>query len=70
MKNSTNINIPKKYRYQLDEVYKDSEGYWAYSKKGYYFKAMGNHTAHENSQTELLKVIRTLKYCGCDDCLS
>jgi hypothetical protein len=70
MNNKTNIKVPKKYQNMIDEIYKDSEGYWAYSKSGFYFGHMGNgcHTAHEYSQSELLTVIRSLKPCECEKC--
>ncbi|MDH6367061.1 MULTISPECIES: hypothetical protein [unclassified Breznakia] len=60
MKNLTRIKIPKKYIKYIDEVTKDSDGYWAFSKEGVIFESMGCHTAHEPSQKELLSVIRTL----------
>lgn len=60
--------IPKKYQAVLDEVYKDSDGWWAYTKTGYFFEAMECHTAHENSQVELMKVIRTIRPCTCESC--
>jgi hypothetical protein len=68
MKNSTKIKIPKKYEPMLDEVYHDSDGYWAYSKDGFYFHDMDCHTAHEDSQKALLDVISSLKPCDCEDC--
>lgn len=61
--------IPKKYMQNITEVYKDSEGWWAYSKKGYKFEGMGCHTAHEDTQHELLKMIRTMVPCDCDQCM-
>lgn len=68
MLNTTKINIPKKYQPLLAIVEKDIDGYWAYSKNGYYFPSMGCHTAHEDSQIELMKVIRTITKCDCDAC--
>jgi hypothetical protein len=61
--------IPKKYMKHIEEVYKDSDGWWCYSKKGYYFTHMDCHTAHEDTQDQLLQVIRTLAPCDCDQCL-
>lgn len=68
MKNTTSIKIPKKYHHMLDEVYKDGDGYWATSQDGYYFKHMDCHTAHEDTQNDLLSVIRTLDNCNCEEC--
>lgn len=60
--------IPKKYAALLSEVYKDSEGYWAYAKTGYQFAGMGCHTAHEDTQKDLLAMIRTIEPCNCKEC--
>lgn len=69
MINSTNIKIPKKYEHMIDSIYKDEDGYWAYSKNGHMFELMECHTAHEDTQAELLRVIKSLKPCECDDCI-
>ncbi|MEH7210116.1 hypothetical protein V7094_28575 [Priestia megaterium] len=70
MKSNTNMQVPKKYQAMLEEI--DFEGrdsgYWAYSKTGYYFADMDCHTAHEDTQKELLSMIRTLKPCDCEQC--
>jgi hypothetical protein len=70
LKNNTKMKIPKKYMPMIDELYKDGEGYWCYSKEGYYFEEMGQgcHTAHEDTQHEIYLVIRTLKPCECAEC--
>jgi hypothetical protein len=70
VKNNTKIKVPKKYEAFLDEIDLDGDGYWGYSKKGYQFEAMGGecHTAHEDTQKELLAVIRTLMPCNCKEC--
>lgn len=68
MKNTTNIKVPKKYQFMIQEIDKDDDGYWAYSKWGFQFKGMGCHTAHEDTQTELLSMIRTLERCDCENC--
>lgn len=67
---NTNIKVPKKYQAMLEEIdFEGSEsGYWAYTKKGYYFEEMECHTAHEYTQKELLAVIRTIKPCDCENC--
>jgi hypothetical protein len=70
MKNFTNIKVPMKYQPMIDEIDKDSDGYWAYSKYGYHFAGMGGacHTAHEDTHKDLLSMIRTLEPCDCKDC--
>lgn len=68
MKNNTSIKVPKKYQPMLDEVYKDSDGYWAYSKAGYHFPEMGCHTAHEDTQADLMRVVRNVQPCDCGEC--
>ena len=68
MKNTTNIKVPKKYQPMIEVVEKDSDGYWAYTEKGYYFSHMGCHTAHEDSQFALIMVIRTVEKCDCSIC--
>jgi hypothetical protein len=70
MENTTSIKIPKKYESKLELVERDSDGYWAYSIKGFQFEGMGGecHTAHEDTQHELLKMIRTVIPCNCKQC--
>ncbi|MBD8045832.1 hypothetical protein [Clostridium faecium] len=70
MKNTTSIKVPKKYHLMIDEIFYDSDGYWAYSSKGYMFNLSDSHTAHEDTQKELLDAIRTLKPCNCSECTS
>lgn len=69
MKNTTSIKIPKKYADKLVDVYQDFDGYWAESDYGYYFTDMESHTAHEDTQKDLLRVIRTLAPCSCNECV-
>lgn len=70
MDNSTSIKIPKKYQKLLAEVYHDSDGYWAYSKDGYYFSSVDKdcHVAHEDTQGDLLRIIKSLTPCNCEEC--
>lgn len=68
MKNNTTIKVPKKYVPMLDEIDHDSDGYWAYTKAGYYFPYMDCHTAHEDTQKELMRVVRGVAPCDCDEC--
>lgn len=73
LKNNSKIRVPKKYQNMLDEIdYVDQhDGYFLYARKGYYFKAMGygGHVGREDTQTEVLKVIRGLGLCDCEQCL-
>lgn len=68
MKNTTNIKIPKKYQHMIDEIFHDSDGYWGYTKNGYKFDDTECHTAHGNTQSELLQDIRSLTKCDCSEC--
>ena len=53
----------------MDEVFKDSDGYWAYTKKGFRFAQTECHTAHGNTQKEILQDIRSMEPCDCDECM-
>jgi hypothetical protein len=71
MENRTSIKIPKKYEPKIEEVYKDSEkGYWCYTEKGYYFSDAdyGIHIIREDTQQQLLEMIRSIEPCNCDEC--
>jgi len=67
--NSTTIKIPAKYANMLEEVFKDSDGYWAYTAKGFHSPQMGCHTIHEDTQADLMRVIRGVKPCDCVECI-
>lgn len=54
----------------MDEVFKDSDGYWGYTKKGFRFGITECHTAHGNTQKELLSDIRSMEPCDCDECMA
>lgn len=64
------MQVANKWAVMLEEIDNEGKGsgIWAYSKKGFYFEAMGSHTAHEDNQKDLMKVIRTLKPCNCEQC--
>lgn len=68
MKNETSIRIPKKYQKMIKEIYHDSDGYWAYTEKGYFVEGMGCHTIHEDTHKEFLEMMRTIKICNCEEC--
>jgi|SRR5690625_2607461 len=61
MENTTKIRVPKMYQEMLELVEQDADGYWAYAKEGFIFEGMGCGTAHEDTQKDLLEMIRTLK---------
>lgn len=61
--------VPKKYMENMDEVFKDSDGYWAYTKKGFRFAETECHTAHGKTQKEILSDIRSMEPCDCDECM-
>lgn len=72
MKNSTSIKVPKKYQPMVEDIYKDSDkGYWCYANKGYYFSDMdyGVHIIREDTQRQVLDMIKSLRLCECDDCI-
>ena len=48
-------------------IEQDVDGWWAYSKPGYYFPHSDCHTAHEDTRKELNQVIYT-KPCNCKEC--
>ena len=68
MKNYTGMKIAKKYEAGIEEIYKDIDGVWAHAAAGYYFESMDTHTAHEDNQKDLYKVIQTLAPCECEEC--
>ena len=72
MKNDTNIKVPKKYHHMIEEIYQDSDGYWAVTSEGYYAAGTdpcpGLHTIHEDTHKEILEQIRMIKPCDCDEC--
>ncbi|CAM4303900.1 antirestriction protein ArdA [Jeotgalicoccus halotolerans] len=68
MKNFTGMKIAKKYEAGIEEIYKDIDGVWAHAAAGYYFESMDTHTAHEDNQKDLYKVIQTLAPCDCEEC--
>ncbi len=71
MINRTNIIIPKKYEKCIDEIFKDSDGYWCYLSLGYTNPDEpygGLHSIHEDSQKELLSKIRNNEECQCEEC--
>lgn len=60
--NNTTVRIPKKYQEMLEEVSIEFGGeYWAYCKDGYEFGNTETQTAHDYTQADLLKSIRTLR---------
>lgn len=73
MKNTTSIKVPKYLHHKVDEIFNDPDkGYWCHSKKGYYFSEAdyGIHIVREDTQKHLMDMIRSLRKCDCDECLS
>ena len=71
MINRTNIVIPKKYEKYIDEIIGAYEGYWCYLNKGYSCpdERYGElHIIQEESQKELLRAIRDIEECHCEEC--
>lgn len=68
MTNLTKIKVSKKYIHMIDEIYRDPDGYWCYTNKGFYSPETGCHTIHEDRQDELLKQIRLIQPCNCEQC--
>lgn len=68
MKNETNMKVPKKYHHMISEIYHDSDGYWCYTADGFYSPYMDCHTIHEDTQKQLLEVIRGIEPCDCEEC--
>ena len=74
MKHSLASKVPVKFRDKIilteDELYKDVDGIWGYTQKGYYVSGMGGgcHTLHEYNWNDFLKMMRTIKPCDCERC--
>lgn len=68
MNNYTTIKIPDKYQDMISEIGKDSDGYYIYSADGFYFKHNDSHSAFEDTQKQVLSVLRYLDKCNCDEC--
>lgn len=68
MKNSTKIRVPKKYQERVREIYQDSDGYWCYLNRGWYWEDWGLHTIHEDTQKRILECIAATKKCDCNYC--
>ena len=46
----------------------EGNGWWAYARSGWYFPAMECHTAHEDTLTELWRVVQSAQPCDCVEC--
>lgn len=71
MKNSTNINIPKKYEPMIKAVFADEDGIWVALEKGFYAAGMGVydecHVIHVDKRTEVMAQIRQIKPLNKED---
>lgn len=52
------------------EAWRDSDGYWLPLAPGYKCGLSDCHTIHERSVHDVLKAIRCIECCACDDCLA
>lgn len=71
MKNNAHMRIPKEYHHMIDEVDRDTDGYWIYTAKGFYASGVGKdcHTINEQYQKDALEQIKLIKPCKCPVCL-
>jgi hypothetical protein len=60
--------IKKKYQSRIDEIYRDSDGWWIYLKRGYCWDDKGLHTIHEDTQKEAIECLYYTEKCDCDYC--
>jgi hypothetical protein len=70
MKNLTTMKIPAKYTAALELVERDTDGYWAYTNRGWRFTTTTSHTAANDTQAQLMRDIRSIEPCDCLDCLT
>lgn len=61
MINKTKMRIPKKYHLAIDEIMKDSTGYWIWLNEDYISTETGTHTIHEYTQKDALAQLKTIK---------
>ena len=54
--------IPKKYHPAIQDIYYDSDGYWAYIGNGYFVDAYyAEHTIHEYTLTEFKRIFKQIQ---------
>ena len=61
MINKTKMRIPQKYHVAIDEIMKDSTGYWIWLNEDYISTETGTHTIHEYNQKDALAQLKTIK---------
>jgi len=68
--NHTKIKVPRKYQPMIREIYRDEDGYWLYTAKGYYASGtdLECHVIHADTQNEILEGIRQIIPCSCNQC--
>ena len=73
LKNTTKIKVPKKYESMIAVVFEDQDGYWVGTEPGFRLvdpdQCGSVHEWGEDTQKELLAVIRSVAPCECSDCL-
>lgn len=60
MINKTNIKIPKKYQAFIEEVWKDSDGYWANLTEASLCADTESHFVHEDTVKSFLLSLRNI----------
>lgn len=68
MKNNTSIKVPKKYQHMISEICHDWDGWWIYTKRGFYIENEGQHVMSYITRKELEHNLRTVDVCHCEDC--
>lgn len=68
MINETSIRVPKKYEERVQEIFHDEDGYWLYLNRGWHSDDYGLHVIHEDTQADVLKMLRWTEPCDCDWC--
>lgn len=46
------------------------DGYWVYLDYGWYYEEQGSHIIHEDTPTQCLRLMKFVKWCGCEDCIN
>jgi hypothetical protein len=55
------VNIPKKYKPMLRDIYKDCDGWWSCLNEGYICDDTQCQTIHEDTQAQFMQCLRTCR---------
>lgn len=55
---------------KVECVTRDVDGYWIYTRPGYFSPEMDCHTIHEYTVRETMTKARNIAPCDCDQCLA